>query len=172
MTRIPPISDPGGLDAEARLVYERIVESRGAIGRPFQVLLHAPRLAGAVAELGHAVRFESHLEPADRELVTLATGRVTGCAFVWESHVDGAVAAGVGRDTIAALERGDDGALDDRARPLVALVRDLCAGGEVDDERFDAVHDLVGGLPGVVELVGTVAYYAMLSTVMRAFRAC
>ena len=43
--------------------------------RPFEVLLHSPSMAEAVAELGHVVRFGSHLADADRELVTLATGR-------------------------------------------------------------------------------------------------
>ncbi|MGZ8583677.1 MAG: carboxymuconolactone decarboxylase family protein, partial [Actinomycetota bacterium] len=104
MSRIPLITARDDLDAGGRVAFDRIVESRGSILRPFEVLLHAPAMAERVAELGHVVRFESHLTDADRELVTLATGRAHGCAFVWGSHLEAARAAGVGPDTIAALE--------------------------------------------------------------------
>src|SRR3990172_9226975 len=104
MSRIPLITTRDQLDPDARDAYERIVESRGEMVRPFQVLLHAPAMARLVAELGHVIRFESHLADADRELVTLATGRAHGCAFVWESHLQTALEAGVPPDTIAKLE--------------------------------------------------------------------
>ena len=78
MTRIPLISARDELDSDGRVVFDRIVESRGTILRPFEVLLHTPAMADKVAALGHVIRFESHLTDADRELVTLATGRAHG----------------------------------------------------------------------------------------------
>jgi 4-carboxymuconolactone decarboxylase len=170
MPRIPLISSKDMLDADAQAVFDRIVESRGEVSRPFGVLLHAPAVAKKVAELGHVVRFESHLPSADRELVTLATGRARGCAFVWESHRAAARAAGVDPDQIAAL--GDDGrGLSDRQRTLVSFVNELCADGAVSRETFAAAVELVG-TAGVVELIVTVGYYTMLSYAMSACDAC
>jgi AhpD family alkylhydroperoxidase len=170
VSRIPLITARDDLDAGGRVVFDRIVESRGTILRPFEVLLHAPAMADKVAELGHVVRFESHLTDADRELVTLATGRAHGCAFVWESHLESARAAGIEPDTIAALE-GDGGELGTREAALVSFVNELCDTSSVSDEGFRAAHDLVG-TPGMVELALTVGYYTMLGYTMSACGAC
>lgn len=170
MSRIPLITEREQLDADGQAVFERIVESRGTLLRPFEVLLHAPAMADAVGSLGHVVRSESHLDHADRELVTLATGRVLGCVFVWESHLEAARAAGIEPGTIAALEDGGTG-LGAREATLVSFVHELCETHAVSDETFRAAHDLVG-TAAVVELALTVGYYTMLSTTMSAVEAC
>lgn len=169
MARIPLITSRDELGVEARGVFDQIMESRGEVSRPFQVLLHAPAAARKIAELGHIVRSESRLSPADRELVTVATGRAHGCAFVWESHRDAARAAGIDPDRIAAQDDGRD--LPDRHRRLVSFVNELCSGGSVSQETFDAAVEIVG-TTGVVELVATVGYYTMLGYVMSALEAC
>lgn len=169
MARIPLITDRDELDAEGRDAFDRIAESRGELLRPFEVLLHAPAAAARVAELGHVVRFESHLPDRDRELATLATGRALGCGFVWESHLDAARASGIGPGTLTALERGED--LAGRDGILVAFVRELCGAGAVSERTFRAANELLG-TPGTVELALTVGYYTMLGYVMGACEAC
>jgi len=170
VSRVPLITSRDELDEDGRIVFDRIVESRGAMLRPFEVLLHAPAMADNVAALGHVVRFESRLTDADRELVTLVTGRAQRCAFVWESHLEAARAAGIGPNTIAALE-GDGSGLGARETTLVSFVNELCETSSVSDERFRAVHDLLGP-SATVELVLTVGYYTMMGYVMSACGAC
>jgi len=170
VSRIPLITTPEELDAGGRLVFERIVESRGAILRPFEVLLHSPAMADKVAELGGVIRSASHLADADRELVTLATGRAHGCAFVWESHLEAARKAGIETETIVAL-KGDGSGLGVREAALISLVNELCETSSVSDETFRAAHDLVG-TAGMVELVLTVGYYTMLGYTMSAMETC
>ena len=168
--RIPLITDREALDGPGRAAFDRIVESRGAMLRPFELLLHSPGMAERVAELGHAIRFDSRLSDADRELATLAAGRATGCAFVWESHLGSARAAGVDEETIVALETGSSG-LPARAADIVAFVRGVCGPEPASDETFRAAHDRLGD-DAMVELALTVGYYSMLALTMRAFRAC
>lgn len=168
MVRIPLITSRDELGVEAQGVFDQIMESRGEVSRPFRVLLHVPAAARKVAELGHVVRSQSRLADADRELVTVATGRAHGCTFVWESHQDAARAAGVDPDRIAAFGSGD---LSDRKRTLVSFVNELCSDGSVSQETFDAAAEIVG-TTGVVELVVAVGYYTMLSYVMSALEAC
>lgn len=170
MSRIPLIATKDHLDPGARAAYDAIAESRGEVSRPFQLLLHTPRMAERVAELGHVLRFGSGLSDADRELVTLATGRAIRCSFVWESHVRHAEAAGIRPETIASLE-GDRRDLDEREEALVAFVHELCETGAVTDPTFAAVHRSLG-TPGLVELALTIAYYTMLASVMSACDAC
>jgi AhpD family alkylhydroperoxidase len=164
------IVDVDGLTPVARDVRARIVKSRGELTRPFQVLLHAPAMADGAARLGHVVRSGSHLADADRELATLATGRAQGCTFVWDSHLASARAAGIGEETIAALDVGETPA-DLRERVLVAFVRELCGTGRVAAGTFAPTHGLLGA-EGVVELSLTVGYYTMLGLVMGAVEAC
>jgi len=170
MGRIPLITTGDGLDANARSAFDRIVQSRGDITRPFQVLLHTPAMARVVAELGHIIHFDSHLADADRELVTLAVGRALGCPFVWESHLAAGVAAGVSPDAIAALE-GDHTGLGERETILVAFVDELCETNAVSNATFRAVHELLDTAL-TVELALTVGYYTMLGRVMGACQAC
>lgn len=169
-SRIPLITARDELDATGRVVFDRIVKSRGAMLRPFELLLHSPAMAGKVAELGHVIRFGSHLTDADRELITLATGRAHGCAYVWESHLEAARMAGVEPATIAALE-SDGRSLGGRAAALVAFVDELCETSSVTDGTFRAAHDLIG-TAATVELALTVGYYSMLGSTMSACGAC
>jgi 4-carboxymuconolactone decarboxylase len=170
IARVDLIAGSDDLTPEARTVVARLIESRGEVSRPFQLLLHSPALAGCVAELGHLVRSGSSLGDADRELVTLATGRAIGCAFVWDSHLDAAAAAGVSPDTIATLQR-DPAGLGARERVLVSFVEQLCEGRTVANATFEAARELVGAR-AVVELSLTIGYYSMLGSVMGACDAC
>jgi 4-carboxymuconolactone decarboxylase len=170
VARIELIPDDGGLDAEVRRVADRIVETRGEISRPFQLLLHAPTLAERVADLGHAVRSGSGLSDADRELATLATGVATGCGFVWTSHVAAAGAAGLPRATIDALREGRL-AGDRRAARIAGFATELGATGTVSADTFAGALELLG-TERLVELATTVGYYTMIARVMSAFGAC
>ncbi|HET9671553.1 MAG TPA: carboxymuconolactone decarboxylase family protein [Actinomycetota bacterium] len=170
MDRIDLITEGTDLPPEARDIAERIVETRGAITRPFQVLLHAPTLAEHVASLGHVVRSGSSLSDADRELATLATGSALGCAFIRSSHLTSASEAGLSAHTIASLD-GDRASLAGREATLASFADELCATGTVSAATYAAALDLLGPR-GVVELALTVGYYTMLARVMGAFEAC
>jgi 4-carboxymuconolactone decarboxylase len=170
VSRIPLITERDELAGDGRVVFDRIVESRGTILRPFEVLLHSPAIADRVAALGHVIRSGSRLTVADRELITLATGRAQGCAFVWESHVTAAREAGIASGTIAALEGGGPG-LGPREGTLVSFVNELCGTGSVSDATFRVAHDLLG-TTAVVEMALTVGYYTMLGYTMGAVEAC
>ena len=170
MVRIELITDGTDLVPEARAVADRIVETRGEVTRPFQILLHSPSVAGPVAELGDVVRSASTLTDPDRELATLATGSVVGCDFVWTSHLASAAAAGIPAETIAKL-RGDRTSLGARETAIVAFVDELCATNSVSPATFDRTRDILG-VRGIVELALTVGYYTMLARVMGTFEAC
>lgn len=168
--RLDLLTTAENLPPDARVAFDRIVESRGEVSRPFQLLLHSPALAERVAELGHQVRFGSSLRDRDRELVTLATGRALGCAFVWESHLDAAAAAGVAAETVEML-REDPASLGRREHVLVSFVDELCGTAMVSERTFDAVRELLEP-PEIVELASTVGYYTMLVYVMGACDEC
>jgi len=169
VARIDLITAAEDLPPEAGAVADRIVETRGAVTRPFQVLLHAPELAAPVAELGHAVRSSSGIPDADRELATLVTGATTGCAFIRTSHLGSASEAGLTPGTLAAIDVR--GALTGREATIASFARELSATGEVPSDTYAAALEILG-TKGVVELALTVGYYTMLARLMSAVEAC
>lgn len=170
MARIPLITTKNDLSAEQAETFDWIVESRGKMLRPFEVLLHSPAIARHAAELGAKIRFDSEMTDVQRELVILTAAAEHDCQFEWDSHLPIALAAGV-RPAAVEIVRGADGTLAAGERPLVTFTRELCRTGTVSDETFQSARDLLGE-KGVVELAMTVGYYTMLGYAMNACDAC
>jgi 4-carboxymuconolactone decarboxylase len=156
---------------EQRQTFDWVVESRGRMIRPFEVLLHTPAMAREVAELGAKVRFESSLKDHDRELVIITAAHLHGCAFEWDSHLPLARQAGVREDAITAIRAGQSADLTQTEELLIGFVRQLCTESTVSEERFIAARHYLGE-SGVVELCVTVGYYTLLAMVMGATDAC
>lgn len=172
MARIPLIAErTEDLTTAQAETYDRVVESRGKMIRPFEVLLHAPAIARHTAELGAQIRYESSLSDHDRELVIISTGAVHGCDYVWDSHLPLARAAGVSDATIEHLRGDGSPTLTDIESVLIEFVRELCTGSTVSESTFSAARGHLGDA-GVVELSATIGYYTMMGYVMAATGAC
>lgn len=182
MSRIPLLTTKDGLSERQAEIFDLIVESRGRMIRPYEVLLHTPGLARPAAELGHQIRYEGTLSDHDRELAIITTATVHDCAFEWSSHIDLARAAGVAEATIAHLQStsesgadsgapGGAGSLAGRDELIVGFVRELCADSDVSDQRLADASAAVGQ-ESVVELCALVGYYTLLGYVMRVAGAC
>lgn len=170
MARIELIGGKSGLDGEAAELYDWIVESRGSMVRPFQVFMHSPRLAGPIARLGHEVRFESALAGDLRELAILAAGRVHGCGYVWDTHIDLARREGLRPEAVDHLE-GKEAELTPREAAVVDAVFELGSSAALSEAVYRrAVEEL--GAEGVLELSVLAGYYTMLSYTMGAFDVC
>lgn len=170
MARLKLYEDRDGLSEAQREVFDWVVESRGSIIPPYQVLLHTPGLARPAAELGHQIRYEGSLSDHDRELAILATGTVHQCQYQWDSHVGLAVAAGV-RPEVIAMFGGVDAELTAPEEVIVGFVRELCATSTVTDATY-ATTEAALGATGVVELAALVGYYTLLAFTMSVAGAC
>jgi 4-carboxymuconolactone decarboxylase len=170
MSRIPLITERDGLDERRTVVFDAVVESRGSIIRPYQVLLHAPGIALPAAELGGQIRYHGSLPDQHRELAILTTARICVCQFEWDSHVDTARSAGVSPGAITHL-MGESGEASPEEALIIAFVRELSNHRTVTDEMFTQIKTLVGD-EGVVELATLVGYYTLLGYVMNVADIC
>ena len=169
MARVPLLADREQLSPEAQGVYDQIVSSRGHLVGPFQVLLHCPELAGRVGALGQYIRFEGTLPGDVREVAVLAAAREMDCAFEWSVHEPLARAAGVPDRTIAVVaERRRLEGLAARERIPIAFARESFQRHRVSEEIFAAAQ-AEWGTAGVVELVTTIGYYAMVGIFLKSF---
>ena len=168
MARIPLLDERENLSEVQQAVFDWIVESRGQMIRPFEVLLHVPEMARPAAELGHQIRYEGSLSDHDRELAIITVATAHRCDFEWDTHVGLARDAGVSEATIAALRAGDTVSSPDAE--IVDFVQELCRSSVVPHSVYESVLERLGP-SGAVELSTLVGYYTLLAFVMNAAQA-
>jgi len=166
MTRIP-YADPDAV-ADRELV-EAILKRRG--GRLIdldRMLLHSPALAkGWNAHLGQ-VRTGLALPDKLRELAILAVAVINGADYEFEQHQPVFVAGGGTQAQIDAL-RDVDAAVTNIAvfdvaeRAVLALSVEMTRKVKVDEATFAAAREALGSDQAIVEMVGVVATYNMVS---------
>ena len=162
--------DRARMSEEQRRVAEQIASGpRGGLAGPFWPWLRSPDLAERAQKLGELVRFNSTLPPRLFELAVLVTAQHWKAQFEWYAHAPLARRAGLGDDIIAAIHEGkrpsfakaDEAAVYDFATELYAKTR-------VGDATYAAALAHAGE-QGMVELVGVLGYYALVSMTLNVF---
>ena len=170
MSRVPIITSKDQVPADKASVVDSIASSRGQISGPFSVLLNSPEVAGRAAHLGAYIRFESTLDPADRELAIISTSREFDCDYEWSAHRGLALESGVRPEAVDVVaQRGPLDALTDDEAVIVSYARELFRSKRVSDATFDAAKARFGD-QGVTELTATMGYYGMLACALNAFQ--
>jgi 4-carboxymuconolactone decarboxylase len=169
MARIATINSKQDLAAEHRHVYDAIAQSRGTVGGPWLALLHSPELAARTMHLGSYVRFESNLDHKTVEFTALVTARELDCKHEWAAHVNNAQKAGISLETIRAVhqKQGVEKFSSEDAQ-IVSFVREVLHSHRVSEPTFQAIYARLGER-GMVELTGTIGYYAMLACTLNTF---
>jgi alkylhydroperoxidase family enzyme len=166
MARLPYVSDDGAGPAE--LVAAIRARRGGVLLNLDRMLLHSPALArGWSAHLG-AVRSGLGLAPRLRELVICAVARLNGADYEFEQHLPmflqagGAPAAAEAlTDVVAAA--GNTLHFDAAERAALRLTLEMTREVKVGEATFTAMRDALGDPQQLVELVGVIATYNMVS---------
>jgi 4-carboxymuconolactone decarboxylase len=169
MSRLPELTE-GEMTPEQKRVHDAIVAGpRGAVQGPLAVWLRRPELAARAQALGEYCRFNSSLPKRLSELTILLTARQWSAEFEWAAHRQHAVEAGLAEDVIEAIRKGevptfsqaDEQAVYDIATTLYRegrLPRALYARGLA-----------VLGQDQLIDLIGVLGYYALISITINAF---
>jgi len=168
-----PALDMASLAGEQQALVDAI--SSGPRGRfsnsgPFAVYLHAPGFGHLAQQLGGYVRLGTSVPPRLSELAILCTARFWQAQYEWVAHAAIAAKQGVKPATIRDLQAGRTPTSAPRDEMAIyAFVRELYATRRVSDATYKRVHKLLGDA-GMVELVGILGYYAMVSMILNVFR--
>ena len=168
MARIPyaDLSAP-----QAQPLVQRIVAERGSVLHLYQMLLHSPPLAEGW--LGFMTKVRQQLDlPGDlRELVIMRIAHLNGAPYEADQHAPIALKEGLAQAQLDAL--GDWRAASERFTPLQREVLALCDAMtrevHVDAAVVQAVRERLGERQ-LVELVGTIASYNMVSRFLEALQ--
>ena len=156
---------------EQRQAAEAIMAGpRGGMQGPFKALLRSPDLADKVQRVGEYVRFRSSLHPRLNELGILLVGRYWTAQFEFYAHRILAEKAGLSPsicDAIAEGRRPEN--MDEEETVVWEFGNELLQTKEVSDATFNAVKEKFGE-KGVMDLVGGMGYYTVVSMVLNVDR--
>src|SRR5580698_6614878 len=138
---------------------------------PFAIYLHAPMFGELAQKLGGHLRFKTGVQPRLSEFAILVTAQHWKAQYEWAMHAPMAEKAGVKPETIAAIQAGrapKKAPKDEMA--IYDFVKELYAKKRVSTPTYNRVKKVLGDA-GVVELVGILGYYAMVSMTLNTFKA-
>lgn len=162
--------DPETMSPEQAKVHGEIAAGpRGIVAGPLAVWLHRPELADRSQKLGQYCRYDSSLPPILSELAILTMGRIWDAGYEWRSHVGPAREAGLSEDIISALEADREPPFEDAAQSVVYRVtKELNATRRISDDLYAEAFALLGR-DGLVDLIGVLGYYTLISMTIKAF---
>jgi alkylhydroperoxidase family enzyme len=156
----------------ATLVESIRARRKGSLLNLDRMLLHSPPYAQGWNALLGAVRRSLDLDAQVRELAICAVARLNEAPYEWHQHapeylaVGGAAAKLDGLDDVAAAAR-NTALYDERERAALALTLEMTRHVKVSEAAVGNARSLFGDRQ-LVELVGTVATYNMVSRFLEA----
>jgi 4-carboxymuconolactone decarboxylase len=148
-------------------MFENLIsgERRGA-GGPFNVLLRSPEMGDLAQQFGASMRFHSSIPRRLNEMAILITARHWTSHFEWYAHRRAAQDAGLNQAIIDAIAAGRRPAMmpaDELA--VYDFCTELLTAKQVSDRTFQAAKEKFGER-GVVDLVGVMGYYQLVSMLL------
>ncbi len=170
MSRLTVLAESDMNEAQRRAADAIRSGPRSGLRGPFNAWLRSPELCDQAQKLGAFVRFGTSLPQRLKELAILVTARFWNAQFEWYAHARIAREEGLGEAVIAAIHA--------RARPefteadeelVYDFSRALHETHQIDDALYAKAVERFGEA-GVVELVGVLGYYTLVSMTLNAFQ--
>ena len=128
--------------------------------------MRSPELCDLVQRVGAYVRFGTSLPQKLNELAICMAGRKWTAQYEFFAHRRLAVQAGLKAEITDAIASGTrPSGMDADEAAVYDFVTDLLGTGQVSDARYDAIKSRFGER-GVMDLVGAVGYYSLVSMVL------
>ncbi len=168
MPRIPlfPLTD---MTPEQRDAYETASSGPGGPVRgPTTAVLHNPELARSWRAMGDLLRFKTSLPLRLSEIAILVAARRWTAQFVWSTHTQAGLKAGISAATIESIrtnQRPSSMAADETA--VYDFAHELAEHGKVNAAVYQRALGAFG-TTGVVELTVLVGYYSMVAMTVNA----
>lgn len=159
------------LSPEQRDVHQQIASGpRGGVYGPLGVWLWRPELAARAQALGRYCRYDSSLPPRLSELAILTTARHWSAEFEWLHHKQPALDAGLNPNIVDAIRQDKKPSFaNDDEQVVYDFSIELQRNRLVSDATYNQAVKLLGQ-ESVVDLVGVLGYYSLISMTINAFQ--
>ena len=161
---------PGEMSDDQKGIYaESVAGKRGTVVPPLRAWSRAPEMARHASRLGAYLRYETSLGPQLSELAILVTARYWSAQFEWYAHKKMALEAGLDPNIIDAINHRHVPDFDSpKAQLVYEFTESLHENRSVPPLLYDKAIQLLGE-KGVVELVGLLGYYSLVSMTLNTF---
>lgn len=162
--------DTKTLSTEQQEVYDEIAAGpRGGVHGPLGVWLWRPALADRAQALGRYCRYDSSLPARLSELAILSTARHWSAEFEWLHHKQPALDAGLDPQIVESIRLGQTPEFINKDEKAVyEFSQELQNNRKVSDATYNKAVELLGK-ETVVDLVGVLGYYSLISMTINAF---
>ena len=162
--RIPIITPESDLNAEQRRVLAELLGRRGGrIPGPYRFTLHCPEITELMHPFGELLRLKSTFPLRVSEIAICATARAWDSDYIFTSHSQGALKAGVDLPVIEAMQRGERPVFkqaDEKA--VYDFTTELCVNHKISDATYQRTLKMYD-VPKVVELSALIGYYSLVA---------
>ncbi len=168
--RLPPLPESQWSEAQRTCAQEIIDGPRKAVIAPFIPLLRSPELCTHAQRMGEYLRYRSAIGLRLSELAILVTARHWSQPVEWAIHAPIAIREGIDADAVQAIGLGQSPVF---VRSDEQVVFDVATQSLADKDVRDttwATAQTELGEQGVIDLLGIIGYYSMLSVVMTGAR--
>ncbi|MCF3936268.1 carboxymuconolactone decarboxylase family protein [Acuticoccus sp. M5D2P5] len=162
--------DADNLDDDQRRVYDAIVTGpRATVPAPLRIWLHSAELADRAQSLGAFCRYGTTLPPRLSELAILTVAAYWRANYEWQVHAPIAASEGLSPAIIEAIRIGEAPQFADAEAEVVhAYAAQLLNERAVSEAVSDRAKAVLGER-AVVELVGVLGYYTLISMTIVGF---
>jgi 4-carboxymuconolactone decarboxylase len=167
--RVKDIRPEDMTPAQRRVAEAATSGKRGRIPAPLRAWLHSPEMGDRAQSLGEFLRYDTSLGPVLSELAILVTARFWTSHYEWYAHKKAGLAAGIDPAIVTAIAARRTPVLTD---PKAQVVYDYAMALHISHRVPKALNDAAMaalGEAGVVELVGLLGYYTLVSMTLNAF---
>jgi 4-carboxymuconolactone decarboxylase len=168
--RFKPLTWDEMTPAQKTMVEHLFAGPRGGANGPFNVLLRSPEMGDIAQSFGASMRFNSSIPPRLNEMAIIITARYWTSQYEWYAHHRAALAAGLApasADAIAAGKRPAGMQKDEEV--VYTFCTELLNTKHVSDATFAATKAAFGER-GVVDLIGVMSWYQMVSMLLNTDR--
>ncbi len=139
---------------------------RGSMNGPYNVLLRSPEMGDLAQKYGAYLRFHSSVPKKLNEFAILITARHWNSQYEWYAHHKYGLQAGLTPALINALAAGKrPSPMEPDEASVYSFCTELLNTKHVSEATFDAAKGKLGER-GVVDLIGVVGYYQLVSMLL------
>lgn len=168
--RFKPLTYDEMTPAQKKMIENLLAGPRGGAEGPFNVLLRSPEMGDLAGTFGAATRFNTSIPRKLNELAIILVARHWTSQFEWQAHHRAALQAGLSpaiADAIAEGRRPQGMQKDEEI--VYTFCTELMNTKQVSDATFNATKAAFGER-GVVDLIGVMGWYHMVSMVLNVDR--
>jgi 4-carboxymuconolactone decarboxylase len=168
--RFKPLTYDSMTTEQKQMTDDVLSGERGSMAGPYNVLLRSPAMGDLAQKFGAYTRFHSTVPKRLNEFAIIITARYWTSQFEWLPHKRAALQAGLRPEVVDAVAAGQRPALmrmDEQA--VYNFCTELLTTKQVSEETFEAAVELLGER-GVVDLIGVMGYYQLVSMLLNTDR--